>query len=224
MFEAVGHLHAIVAKIVQARAQTPGEDIISELVEGARARGIDSDQLVTLGSELIAGGIITTAQLISNAMMLLLRNADQLDAVRTNPKLIAPMLDETLRLESPVQSKFRRATRDVEIAGVKVAAGSNILLVLAAGNRDPTRFPGPRPLSTCSGPRSTLKRHFGFGLGAHFCLGAPLARTEARIAFEHLLPRLPRPSRLDDARNDFSVYNSSHFRAVKELTLLFEPV
>ena len=126
---AVGNLHAFLAELVERRSNEPGDDVLSELISLQRERDgvLDVPQIVTLASELVAGGIITTAQLIANAMMLLLRHPGrELADIRATPALIPAMLEEALRVESPVQSKHRWAARDATINGVDVPAGSDV--------------------------------------------------------------------------------------------------
>jgi cytochrome P450 len=222
---AVGGLHGFLAELVQQRSAQPGEDVLSELIGLQREQEgeLDLGQIVTLASELVAGGIITTAMLIANAMMLLLRNPDQLERVQNDSSLILPMLEETLRLESPVQSKHRWTSQDVVLGGTKIPAGSDVLLVYASGNRDEERFADAERFDVDRPPR-TLKRHLGFGLGEHFCLGAPLARMEATIAFERLLARLTNFRLTDPSQNDFVMFDSYHFRSIRTLHVSFDLV
>lgn len=220
---AVGNLHAFLAELVERRSSEPGDDVLSELISLQRERDgvLDVPQIVTLASELVAGGIITTAQLIANAMMLLLRHPDQLADIRATPALIPAMLEEALRVESPVQSKHRWAARDATINGVDVPAGSDVLLIYASGNRDEERFPDPDRFDV-QRPMRTLKRHLAFGLGEHFCLGAPLARMEATIAFERLFARLPNLRLADPGQTEFPMFDSYHFRSVRTLRVAFD--
>lgn len=221
---AVGNLHAFLAELVERRSVEPGEDVLSELIALQRERDGDLDraQIVTLASELVAGGIITTAQLIANAMMLLLRHVDQLARVQAEPALIPAMLEEALRLESPVQSKHRWTLTDTSINGTEIPAGSDVLLIYASGNRDEERFPDPDRFDV-DRPLRTLKRHLAFGLGEHFCLGAPLARMEATIGFERLFARLSGLRLADPDQTEFPMFDSHHFRSVKTLRVAFDP-
>lgn len=220
---AVGNLHRFLEELVERRSAEPGEDVLSELISLQRERdgALDVPQIVTLASELVAGGIITTAQLIANAMMLLLRHPDQLALVTAEPALIPAMLEETLRLESPVQSKHRWAAHDATINGTEIPAGSDVLLIYSSGNRDDQRFHDPDQFDVRR-PMRTLKRHLAFGLGEHFCLGAPLARMEATIAFERLFARLSDLRLADPGQTDFPMFDSYHFRSVKTLRVAFD--
>lgn len=220
---AVGGLHGFLAELVRQRAEDPGDDVLSELIGLQREQEgeLNLGQIVTLASELVAGGIITTAMLIANAMMLLLRNPDQLGRVQSDSGLILPMLEETLRLESPVQSKHRWTSQDVVLGGMKIPAGSDVMLVYASGNRDEERFPDGERFDV-DRPSRVLKRHLGFGLGEHFCLGAPLARMEASIAFERLFARLGNFRLTQPSRDDFVMFDSYHFRSVRTLRVSFD--
>ncbi len=113
-------------------------------------------------------------------------------------------------------------TASTEVAGVPIAAGTRVRIVLAAGNRDPEAFPDPERFDV-ERANENLKRHFGFGYGVHFCLGAPLARLEGRIAFERLFARL-RNLRFAEGKNDFEHIFNTHSRAFKALHLTFECV
>jgi cytochrome P450 len=176
--------------------------------------------LVTICTELLSGGVVTTAQMMVNAMLLLLENPEQMAPVRADFSLIPWMFEEALRVESPVQSLTRVCVADCEIGGVKIPAGAKVLMVFGSANRDPERFPYADTFDV-SRPHDQLKAHFGFGSGRHFCLGAPLARREGEIAFQHLFGRLGQ-IRLAEGRNDFRHIASTHFRALRSLYLEFD--
>ena len=136
-------------------------------------------------------------------MLTLLRHPDVLERLRDEPELVIRMVEELLRYEPPVQFLPRRiALDDIEIAGTTIPKGSPIMLVLAAGNRDPDARPRSRPLrSRPLRPRSAARdndQHLGFGSGIHYCFGAPLARLEAQIALGELARRLTNPRLVDD--------------------------
>jgi cytochrome P450 len=210
-----------IAGLLQERYERPGADLLSELVRRQVERDgtFDLPYLVPISNELIAGGIITTAHLMSSAMMLLIQHPEQMRKVCASYALIPRMLEETLRLESPVQSQARRAAVDTELGGIAIPAGSRVLCVLASGNRDPRQFSRPDEFDV-ERPISTLKQHLAFGYGAHFCLGAPLARLEATTAFETLFDRLD-GFRLAE-QVELSHAPTTHFRALVRLPLAFE--
>jgi cytochrome P450 len=160
--------------------------------------------------------------MIINSMMLLLQNPDQLQKVMQDFTLIPWMLEESLRLESVIQWQERVATRDTEVGGVSIPAGTRLRLVYASANRDPAVFSDPERFDI-ERDRTRLKQHLGFGNGIHFCLGAPLARLEGEVAFEKLLTRL-KNLRLTP-NNDFEhMVSGTHARSLKHLYLAFDPV
>jgi cytochrome P450 len=136
---------------------------------------------------LLNAGHETTTNLIGNGTYALLRHPDQWKRLRDDPSLIPPAVEELLRYDSPVQFTSRILTADLELGGKALRAGQMVLLLLAAANRDPEQFPDPDKLDV-GRPNN---KHVAFGLGSHFCLGAPLARLEGRLVFEALLRRAP---------------------------------
>jgi cytochrome P450 len=212
------------AGVVRSRHEAPGPDIISELVElQVEADGeLDLPNLTSITAELVAGGVTTTAHMMASAMMLLLQNPAQLAKVQSDFSLIPPMLEETLRVESPVQWRARIAATDVEIGGTRIPKGSRVLLLLAAGNRDEACFHAAEAFDF-ERPRRELKEHFGFGYGTHFCLGAPLGRLEGKLAFETFLSRTTN-IRPVEAKNDFRPIEHLHFRAPTAVYLTFDRV
>jgi cytochrome P450 len=136
---------------------------------------------------LITAGDITTTNLIGNGTLALLRHPEVLHRLREDPALIRSAVNELLRYDTPSQIIIRVAADTVEIGGQTLAEGDLIYLVLAATNRDPDRFIDPDRLDVTRRDN----RHLSFGIGAHFCLGAPLSRLEAEIAIGMLLRRLP---------------------------------
>jgi cytochrome P450 len=136
---------------------------------------------------LLVAGNVTTTDLIGNGVWTLLRHPDQLRRLRDDPSLIANAVEEILRIESPVVQAARIATNDLVIGGCPIRRGESIVTSLAAANRDPDAYPEP--------DRFDITRpdvhHHSFGGGAHFCLGAPLARLEARLAIGALVKRFP---------------------------------
>lgn len=177
----------------QRRAPRPG--LLSELL----AAEVDGDRLTD--EEVIAnvivtmvGGLETTTNLIGNGMLTLLRNPEQLERLRTDTAVMPAAVEELLRYESPSQQTARLARDDVELGGKQIRKGQAVIAVMAAGNRDPQRFPDPDRLDF----DRPDNRHLAFGWASHFCFGAPLARLEADIAFTTLLARLPDLQLLDE--------------------------
>jgi cytochrome P450 len=159
--------------------------------EGAFTR----PELMATAVLLLIAGHETTVNLITNGMLTLLRHPVALRRLRREPALMPRAVEELLRFEPPVQMLPQRtALTDVEIAGVTIAKGAPLILVLASGSRDPKRFPDPDRFD----PERLDNRHFGFGGGVHACFGAPLARIEAQIALTELIRRLETPRLLED--------------------------
>jgi cytochrome P450 len=166
------------------------EDVLGELVQaiGGDEESLTEDEAVSILVQLVIAGNESTASLIASATCALLQRSDLETSLREDRSRIPAFVEEALRLESPFQGHFRLATVDTEIGGVKIPAGSRLMVLWASGNRDPGQFPSPEEADLC---RTNAKEHLGFGAGIHYCLGAPLARLEGRIAIETLLDRLP---------------------------------
>ena len=205
---------------LEERKSAPRDDLTTDLLnarlEGARP--LDFAEILNILYQLLVAGNETTTNLISSAMMLLMRNPDQMRLVIEDPSLVANMIEEALRLESPVQSLFRLTKAASEIAGVKIPEGARLAVMYASGNRDEAEFPDPDRFDV---RRANARTHLGFGQGEHFCIGAALARLEARVAFETLLSRIP-AIRLADGKNDFAHTPSFILRGLRELHLEFE--
>src|SRR4029077_19814604 len=138
--------------------------------------------------QLIVAGHDTTTSLIGNGLVALLRHPDQMRAVREDPTLIPAAIEELLRYDAPVpHSTFRFATEPIDLGGVTIPAGAQVIINLASANRDPTHYSDPDSLRL----DRAEARHLAFGHGIHFCLGAALARLEADLALRALLGRFP---------------------------------
>jgi cytochrome P450 len=144
-------------------------------------------ELQNLLQQLITGGYITSADGITSAMWLLIDNPEQMRRVRADPSLVKSFAEEALRMLAPVQGLFRKATKDVEMHGVTIPAGSILHVRYGAANRDGEAFAAPEEFDVT---REHVMRHMSFGQGPHACVGAPLARQEMVTAFERLLARL----------------------------------
>lgn len=184
------------AGLVDAHLRQPGEDLLSGLLtdDGPDGRMSREDVLSTAVLLLVAGHE-TTVNLIANGMLTLLRHPDVLQRLRREPDLSSPLVEELLRYEPPVQFLSSRVTLDdIALAGTTIPRGSPLVLVLAAGNRDPDRFHEPDRFI----PDRTHNQHLGFGSGIHYCYGAPLARLEAQLALTELARRLENPRLVTD--------------------------
>jgi cytochrome P450 len=172
----------------RARRSSPCDDLISVLVDPAQEDALEEIDVVQFVVLLLVAGNETTTNLIGNAVNALYDHPRVLEQVAADPSLVPGLIDETLRWDPPVQLVFRKATREVEVAGVPLPKGSLVAAILGSANRDPDRFEDPDRFDVTRDARG----HLGFGLGVHYCLGSSLARLEARAALEALVPELPR--------------------------------
>src|SRR5262245_29231475 len=182
-------LAAYLERTIAARRAHPRDDLISDLIAVAEAGDrLTDDESVIMCELLLVAGNITTTDLIGNGIWLLLRHPRELQKLRDDPALIANAVEEILRVESPVVQTGRIAMGEVEIGGCPVHRGESVLTLLAAANRAPAEYPEP--------DRFDITRrdvhHRSFGGGAHFCLGAPLARLEGQLAIAAFVERFPR--------------------------------
>jgi cytochrome P450 len=213
-------MNEFLSGLLADRDAHPREDGLGELVflQVERDGHFDLAYLAPQAGTLTAGGIVTTAHMIASAMMLLLDHPAQLEEVRADHALIPRMLEESLRLEAPVQWLPRVTKSDVMVSGVEIPAGSLVLLVIASANRDERRFPDPDVFDI---RRENAGDHLAFGSGPHTCLGAPLARLEGRVAYEQLFSRLG-DLRLVGEQSDLTPVESMLFRAPREVHVAFD--
>jgi cytochrome P450 len=202
-------------RMMAERRLRPRDDLITVLVQAEEGEALTTSEVLTFVTLLLVAGNETTTNLIGNAMKTLLRHPDQLEQVAREPSRIPAMLEEVLRYESPLQGLARLLLRDAEIAGTKLPAGALVTALFASGNRDEHQFADPERFDIDRNPQG----HLGFGQGVHFCLGASLARLEARVAFEALFERC-RDFRLADP--EIPLIESYFVRGPKRLLLQFE--
>ncbi len=185
---ALENLTAYFENAIREQRKNPRDGLVHALMSSE----VDGDRLTD--AEVAANSIVTmvggqetTTNLIANGMLSLLRNPDQMTRLRTDSQIMAAAVEELLRYESPSQHTARLAPDDVVLGGKQIRKREAVIAVMAAGNRDPERFPDPDRLDF----DRPDNRHLAFGWAAHFCFGAPLARLEGQIAFETLLRRFP---------------------------------
>lgn len=176
-------------RILAERRQQPRDDLLTLLLQAEEAGDkLREDELFSMIILLLVAGHETAVNLISNGVLALLQHPEQMALLRAQPELLEGAVEEMIRYDGPVErATMRFAAEDVEIDGHLIRRGDAVSLVLAAADRDPAHFAHPDALD-CT---RINNRHLGFGLGIHYCLGAPLARLEGRIALATLLHRLP---------------------------------
>ena len=180
---------SMLTELVEFKTTAPGDDLVSGLVDARDGdERLTQQELLSTIFQLILAGHDTTTSLIGNGVVALLRNPEQLAALRADPSKLPAAVEELLRYDAPVpHSTFRYAVEPVELGGATIPAGAQVIICLAAANRDPARYDHPELLDI----GREEGRHLGFGHGIHHCLGAPLARMEGVVAFGSLLRRFP---------------------------------
>ncbi|MEW9532569.1 cytochrome P450 [Microbispora sp. NPDC049125] len=180
---------AYVEEKIDERRARPGKDLLSRLVQAEETgEAISHAELISSVFQLLLAGDETTVNLIGNGVLELLRHPGELERLRARPQMIGSMVEEALRYNGPVgHSRMLYAMTDVEIGGSVIPRGDIVVPVLLAANRDPAVFPMPDVFDIGRSPN----RHLGFGHGIHFCLGAALARLQARAAIGALVRRFP---------------------------------
>jgi cytochrome P450 len=177
-------------KLIEQRRAAPGEDLLTALIQAEEAGDtLTPDELLSMVFLLLVAGHETTVNLIAGGTLALLQHPEQLERLRKNPDLIGPAVEELLRYASPVEMSTERFTReDFSVGGVTIPRGDLVFGVIASANRDGSHFKDPDTLDLGREPN----KHLTFGLGIHYCLGAPLARRETKIAFDELFDAVGR--------------------------------
>jgi cytochrome P450 len=168
------------------RRANPRDDILTEFSRAKYADGTTPEvyDLVQLGMFMFGAGQDTSAKLLGNSMKYLVEHPELQDRLRADPSLVSAFLEEVLRIEGSTKQTARLARKDAEVGGVKIPAGTRLLVALSAANRDPRRWDNPNELVL---GRKKIMEHVGFGRGKHVCAGAPLARVEVRVIMEKFL-------------------------------------
>jgi cytochrome P450 len=201
---------------VARRRQAPGRDLLTGLLRAEEAGTLlTEDELLSTAVLLLVAGNETTTNLIGNGLLALLRHPDQMARVWADPALVPAAVEEMLRYEGPVQFATRLAKVDFEMGGAAIRRGQAVYLVLAAANRDPAQFPDPDRFDVGRADN----KHVAFGAGPHFCLGAPLARLEAQLAFRELIRRFPGGLRLGSPSPEYRP--NFNLRGLKELPVQY---
>lgn len=184
------------SRYVEDRRREPRKDVLTDLALATYPDGTlpEVTAVVRTATFLFAAGQETTARLLAVALKYLAERPELQDQLRARPELIPNFIEESLRIESPVKADFRLAKRSTSIGGVKVAAGTPVMLLNGAANRDPRRFDDPAEFRV---DRPNSRAHMAFGRGNHTCPGGPLARAEGRVSLERILDRM-RDIRLSD--------------------------
>jgi len=203
--------------LLEERRRKPREDLISSLsvaeVDGER---LSQSELVSFCTLLLAAGQETTKNLIANATVCLTDHPDTMEQLISDPALIPTAIEEILRYLPPVWFLFRQTKTDVELAGQHIPANQAVLAWTASANRDPARFPDPNRFDIEREPN----RHLAFGHGIHFCVGAPLARLEAKIALPMMLQQLRGLKRVEGV--PIMVHTGIVF-VIRSLPVTFQP-
>lgn len=198
-------------EVISQRRSHPAADLISGLLQaGGAGKPLNTQEILEFVRFLLVAGHETTTSLLGNALLAFLSFPEQGSIVKRDPSLIPQAIEEVLRFDSPAQSLSRRASVDTKISGIEIKKGDPILVLLASANHDETLFSSPERFDV----RRDAKRHLAFGHGIHFCLGAPLARLQARIAFEEIFLAFEELERIEE---EICRYHSLFFRGPKRL-------
>lgn len=210
-FAATAEMNDYLTGLLEQRRVKPKDDLLTRLltaqVDGER---LTREEILGFFQILLLAGSETTTNLVNNAILAFVENPDQLARLQVAPNLLLSAIEEVLRYRSPLHWMFRVVKRDTQLHGQSIPAGKVILAMIGSANRDPKQFPAPNRFDITRDPNP----HIAFGHGLHFCLGAALARVEARIALSDLLTRLKNiePASTDpwEPRRGLHVHGPTH--------------
>ena len=203
-------------RVEHFRRHPEPQSLLSTLAHAPPEARLDEEAIERNALIILFGGISTVEALILNALYALSMNPGSLARVRADPSILRAVLDETIRWAGPVQSATRHVAHDTQVAGIPLYAGETVNCMIAAANRDPKIFADPDRFDI---DRPGLRKHLGFAIGPHHCLGSSLAKLEGRIALEELLSRLPGCRIADTAA---AKPHGSEFRQPQELNLVWD--
>jgi len=201
--------------IIAARRTTPKDDLLQAMIDAEEGGDVlGEEELLGNCVLILAAGHITTTHLIGNGMLALLNNPEQYELLKHNPDIVSLAVMELLRYDGPVQATGRVLKEDLTLRDKQLKAGQHVVASLGAANHDPAQFAAPDSLDVSR----VENRHLAFGQGVHFCLGAPLARLEAEVAFSTLVRRLRNPRLVEDVQ----WYPGMVFRGLQGLAIAFD--
>jgi pimeloyl-[acyl-carrier protein] synthase len=215
--QSLQELKGYIATRMEEQRRSPTNGLLHSLmtaeVDGQR---LSDEEVIANTIITLIGGHETTTNLIASGLLTLLLRPESFEQLRAHPRIVGSAVEELLRFESPVQYTARIAPADMQLGGKIIKKGSRVVAVLAAGNRDPNRFPDPDRLDLLRPDN----HHLAFGWAAHFCFGAPLARMEGQIAFKALLGRLSRLALQDQT---LVWRDNAGLRGLTALNIVFDP-
>ena len=215
---AAAEMSTYVADLLTQRRREPKDDLLTRLVEAeVDGERLTEKEIMNFFQLLLLAGSETTTNLINNAVLCFIENPDQLARLRARPELLPLAIEEVLRYRSPVQTMFRQTKRDVEMHGQVIPAGKLVLAMIGSANRDPRQFRDAGRFDVARDPNA----HIAFGHGIHFCVGAPLARLESKIALSDLLERVRGFSLASD--EPWEPRKAFHVHGPARLPIRFEP-